>query len=208
MGYQTPYTGPSYGASIPSSAGPQQFPPNYMVGGGMPAGFQMNAGAMPPQQPMMQRMPQQPNAAAMNTPQRPMNAAQGTPNSSIMPQQPQFPTPQAPPSQTQTPSNPQQPTTTVTTPQTPTFPSASQAAVANGVSSASTPLSPGTKSKEQDRFALLLAINGELLFETIQLQNSVQELKAEQANSMMGQNEEQERKVREEEQLTMLDKNQ
>lgn len=40
-----------------------------------------------------------------------------------------------------------------------------------------TPLSPGTESKDKDRMAVLLEINQELLFESIQLQNTIQELK-------------------------------
>lgn len=40
-----------------------------------------------------------------------------------------------------------------------------------------TPLSPGTQSREKERFALLLDINHELLYESIQIQTSQQELK-------------------------------
>ncbi|KAK1447683.1 hypothetical protein CMEL01_09522 [Colletotrichum melonis] len=67
----------------------------------------------------------------------------------------------------------------VTTPQTPTFPQHNQNATANGTSSVSTPLSPGSESREQERFSLLLEINQELLFESMQLQHTLSELKKE-----------------------------
>ena len=44
---------------------------------------------------------------------------------------------------------------------------------------ASTPLSPTTESREKERFALLLDINHELLYESIQIQTTQQELKKE-----------------------------
>lgn len=174
------------------------------MAGGM-QGFQMNQAGMPQQQ-MMQRMqqqqqpPQQPNPAAMgqvSTPQRPPSAAQGTPTNALPSQQGQFPTPQ-PISQSQTPTNqqqqPQQPPqpqqsqaqqsqqtpATASTPQTPTF-SSNQNPVVNGGSAVATPLSPGTESREKERFSLLLDINHELLYESIQLQMTQQELKKEHA---------------------------
>ncbi|UQC76000.1 uncharacterized protein CLUP02_17510 [Colletotrichum lupini] len=52
-------------------------------------------------------------------------------------------------------------------------------ATANGTSSVSTPLSPGSESREQERFSLLLEINQELLFESMQLQHTLSELKKE-----------------------------
>jgi hypothetical protein len=176
VAYQTPYTTSPYGPNIPSSASPQaQLPANYIMPGGMPQ-YQMNPAAMPTpaQQQMMQRMhPPQQNVAAMS-PQRPFNP-QGTPTN--MPT-PQFPNPQqqgAP--QAQPPNIAQPPVNSVTTPQTPTFPSSGPPPHINGVSSIVPPLSPGTESREKERFTLLLDINQELLFESIQIQNSRQEIK-------------------------------
>lgn len=64
------------------------------------------------------------------------------------------------------------------TPQTPTF-SANQS---GGMSApASTPMSPTTESREKERFALLLDINHELLYESIQIQTTQAELKKEHA---------------------------
>ncbi|KAM5357713.1 hypothetical protein ACJZ2D_015977 [Fusarium nematophilum] len=54
-------------------------------------------------------------------------------------------------------------------------------AVTNGGSATGTPLSPGTESRDKERFALLLDINHELLYESIQLQTTLQELKKEHA---------------------------
>lgn len=42
-----------------------------------------------------------------------------------------------------------------------------------------TPMSPGTELREKERFALLLDINHELLYESIQIQTTQQELKKE-----------------------------
>jgi hypothetical protein len=42
-----------------------------------------------------------------------------------------------------------------------------------------TPLSPAGESRDQERFALLLDINHELLYESIQLQTTQQEIKKE-----------------------------
>ena len=78
------------------------------------------------------------------------------------------------------PNCPQQQTMSVTTPQTPTFPSSNgQSANANGSTKESTPLSPGTESREREAFSLLLNINQELLYESIQLQNTRAEIKKE-----------------------------
>jgi hypothetical protein len=49
----------------------------------------------------------------------------------------------------------------------------------NGSTKESTPLSPGAESREKELFSLLLSINGELLYESIQLQNTRAELKKE-----------------------------
>jgi hypothetical protein len=196
MAYQTPYTTSPYGAGVPSSAAaPQvQLPGNYMIAGSMAtpmagamAPFPMNQG-MPQQQPMMQRMLPQQNPVGMSasTPQRPgpFNPAQGTPNSAMPPQASQFSTPQTHGTpQSQTPTNPQQqqPPSAAATPQTPTFPTTGQNPQANGTASVSTPQSPATESREKERFALLLEINQELLYELVSLTNSKTELKKEQA---------------------------
>jgi len=45
----------------------------------------------------------------------------------------------------------------------------------------STPQSPATDPRDRERFAILLEINQELLYESIQLVNSRNELKKEQA---------------------------
>lgn len=183
-GYQPQFAGGPYGQVVPSSVNPQNFAPNYMMGAMQ--GFQMNQAAMAnpqAQAQMLQRMQQQQQAnhVAMGqvaTPQRPPSAAQSTPTNAIPPQQGQFPTPQ-PPSQTQTPTT-QQPPPTVSAPQTPTSAS-NQANAVNGGSVAGTPLSPGSESRDKERFALLLDINHELLYESIQLQTTQQELKKEHA---------------------------
>jgi hypothetical protein len=122
-------------------------------------------------------------------------------------QQGQFPTPQ-PPSQSQTPTNQhtpqlpqqqqqqqqpqqlqgqpqgqaqqQQPSAALSTPQTPTFAS-NQGPSVNGGSTAAVPLSPGTEARDKERFSLLLDINHELLYESIQIQATQQELKKENA---------------------------
>jgi hypothetical protein len=155
------------------------------MAGTMPHQFQANAAGMPQQQmqqQMMQRMyPSQQNGPVMgvSTPQRQFNPRQGTPGQSTPSQQAQF---VAPPNQQGTPqgqilNNAQQPPMSVTTPQTPTFPSNGQSANANGSTKESTPLSPGTESRERETFSLLLNINQELLYESIQLQNTRAELK-------------------------------
>lgn len=129
------------------------------------------------------------------TPQRPPSSAQGTPGP-VPSQQGQFPTPQ-PPSQVPTPGHQQQqkppqqqqpqqqqapqqqPQSAGTaTPQTPTF--GANQGIPNGASSA-VPLSPGTAAMESQRFSLLLDINSELLYESIQIQTSQQEIKKQRA---------------------------
>lgn len=182
-GYQPQFAGGPYGQVVPSSVNPQSFAPNYMMGAMQ--GFPMNQAAMPQQQAQMlqrlqQQQQQQVNHAALNqvaTPQRPPSAAQNTPSNAITSQQGQFSTPQ-PPSQSQTLAT-QQPPLSASTPQTPT--SASQANATNGGSVTGTPLSPSTESRDKERFALLLDINHELLYESIQLQTTQQELKKEHA---------------------------
>lgn len=229
-GFQQQFAGNPYGQVVPSSVAPQNFAPNYMMGGGM-QGFPMNQPGMPQNPQMMQRLQQQQQAQAqaqqqqqqqqqhaqqqqqqqaanpavmgqVSTPQRPPSAAQGTPNNALPSQQGQFPTPQ-PPSQSQTPTNQQsqqpqsqqqqqtqqaptqaqgqqQPVSAgLSTPQTPTF-STNQGPAANGTLTAA-PLSPGTESRDKERFALLLDINHELLYESIQIQATQQELKKESA---------------------------
>ncbi|KAI8150726.1 hypothetical protein K4K61_008184 [Colletotrichum sp. SAR11_59] len=57
----------------------------------------------------------------------------------------------------------------------------SRTATVNGTSTVSTPLSPGSESREQERFSLLLEINQELLYESMQLQHTLTELKKEAA---------------------------
>lgn len=218
MAYNPSFSSSPYAAGVPSPAAPgHQFPPGFnMMPGQMPQ-FPMNAVGIPPQQQqqqmimMQQRMhPTQQNATAMgvSTPQKPFNSAQGTPNSAPS-QQSQFPVPQNQPGTPQ-PQNqsgtPQQPNS-ATTPQTPTFPSGGQGPNANGASSASSPLSPGAESKEKERFSLLLDINQELLFESVQLQNTLQELRKEHKDSNSGESKagENEKKPSEEENIVQQD---
>jgi hypothetical protein len=156
---------------------------------GSMAPYQMNP-AMAPQQAMMQqRMHPQQSPAAMNasTPQRPFNPTQGTPNNAMSHQPGQFSTPQphAPP-QGQTPNNPPQPQSAAATPQTPTFPVTGQQPQTNGTASLSTPQSPATESRDKERFALLLEINQELLYELVSLGNSKSELKKAQTAAESG----------------------
>lgn len=200
MAYQQQFPGASYGQVLPGSVGPQGFVPNnYMMGPGM-QGFPMGQPGMPQQAQMIQRMqqqqqqqqPQQPQQqqqqqqlsqqqqnqmmAQVSTPQRPPSTTQGTPTNIMPPQQPQFSTPQ-PMSQGQTPTAQHQPQMGVAAPQTPTFssnPASSMAAPSSAV-----PMSPTTESLEKERFALLLDINHELLYESIQIQTTQQELKKE-----------------------------
>lgn len=185
MGFQAPYTSSPYGAGIPSTSGPPgQFNPNYMMANPM-GGFPLSAAGMNPQQQMMQRMQQQAqqNSAGMGTPTPPrqFSASQATPNLALSSQQGQFGTPsnpQAPP-QNQTPTQAPQSATSVSTPQTPTFPSTGQGPAVNGNS---TPLSPTSQAKGQERISLLLEINQELLYEAVHLKHSMDEIKKEQSN--------------------------
>lgn len=183
-GYQQQFTTAPYGQVIPSSVAPQSFTPNYMMGGGL-QNFSMNQGVAQ-QPPMMQRMPQpQPQAqqppattgmGQVGTPQRPPSAAQNTSNN--VPPPAQFSTPQ-PPSQGQTPTNQPQ-SAGLSTPQTPTF-SVNQGPGANGNSA--TPLSPGNESRDGGRFSLLLEINTELLYESLQIQATQQELRKDTSDA-------------------------
>ncbi|KAK3906307.1 hypothetical protein C8A05DRAFT_11937 [Staphylotrichum tortipilum] len=183
MAFQNPYTTSPYANAIPSSAGPQpQLSANFMMPGQM--GPYMNAGMPGQQQPMMQRMMPQQNPAGMSvsTPQRQFNPPQGTPTSQMPPQQPQFSTPQTQSTpQSQTPTTAQHLPPSAATPQTPTFPTDQTQPQLNGTSTGSTPQSPATESRDKERMAVLLEINQELLYESIQLVNSRNELKKEQA---------------------------
>ncbi|KUI63756.1 hypothetical protein VM1G_10548 [Cytospora mali] len=187
MGFQAPFTSSPYGAGVPSTSGPQgQFNPNYMMANSM-GGFPMSAAGMTPQQQMMQRMQQaQQNAAGLGTPTPPrqFSGSQGTPNPALSSQQGHFGTPANPQNphaapQNQTPTQAPQSATSISTPQTPTFPSAAQGPVVNGNS---TPLSPASQAKGQERISLLLEINQELLYEAVHLKHSMDELKKEQPN--------------------------
>ncbi|CCC06948.1 unnamed protein product [Sordaria macrospora k-hell] len=185
MSFQAPYTSAPYVAAVPSPAAPQpQLPANYMMSASMPH-YPMNA-AMSQQQPMMQRIhPSQQNAANMSasTPQRSFNpASQGTPNNAMPSQQPgTYSTAQGQGgSANQTPTTTQpQSGSAVVTPQTPTFPSTGGQGQANGTPMHSAPQSPTTRSREQERFAVLLEINHELLYELACLHISRQEIKRE-----------------------------
>ncbi|SPQ25236.1 da50d51f-ff8f-459f-8231-5fd03a86e7c7 [Thermothielavioides terrestris] len=183
---QAPFTTSPYVAAVPSSAAPQpQLPANFMMAGQMPP-YQMNSG-MPGQQPMMQQrmLAAQQSAGAMpvSTPQRQFNPPQGTPTNSMPAQQQQFSTPQHQGTpQSQTPTTAQPPPASIATPQTPTFPTEQGQQLASGASATvSAPQSPSTESRDKERFAVLLEINQELLYESIQLVNSRNELKKEQA---------------------------
>ncbi|KAK3390218.1 hypothetical protein B0H63DRAFT_108655 [Podospora didyma] len=172
------------------------------------ASYQMNPN-IPQQQPMMQRMhhPSQQNMS-VSTPQRPFNPNQGTPNSSMPPQQPvQYPTSQQGHStpQSQTPTNVQPTSASVATPQTPTFPSTGQPAQLNGTSAVTTPQSPGTESREKERFSLILEINQELLYESIAIVNSRSELKKVQTSTEAAGVKEGEMDLAEEEKLSNQD---
>ncbi|KAI1426807.1 hypothetical protein F5Y12DRAFT_234144 [Xylaria sp. FL1777] len=227
--FQPPYSNSAYGAGIPSSVPPQMnMAPNYAMGGGMPmAGFPMQQGMNPQQQQqMMQRMQaSQPNVnMSTPTPQRNFQPqpSQGTPgpgNGQPL-QQSQFhgppnaqgphhgqapnTTPQQqqsmPPSQTQvqTPSS-----NNIQTPQTPTFPTQAHGNNTNGMSSASTPLSPGTDLKERERVGVILEINNELLLEAMQIQSTQHIIKKERVamNGTDGNMNDGEKKSPEEEQL-------
>lgn len=189
VGYQPPFTSSPYGAGVPSTAAPQgQFPPNYgMMGSPMGGGFPMNSAGMNPQQMMQQQRmhPSQQNpGVGASTPQRQFSGPQGTPTPSIPNHQGQFSTPQNTQGtpqgqalvQAQQAQQAQQAIGSVTTPQTPTFPSTGQGSTVNGTS---TPMSPGTESREKERFSLLLDINQELLYDLIHLNNTRDEIKKE-----------------------------
>lgn len=69
----------------------------------------------------------------------------------------------------------------VSTPQTPTFPG-SGGPLPNGAAAAQgPPLSPGSESREKELFSVLLNINQELLFESVQLRNTQIALKKQHA---------------------------
>jgi hypothetical protein len=115
-----------------------------------------------------------------STPQRPPSAAQGTPTNQLPNQQGQFQTPQQQqPQQPPTPTNFQQQTPAGMTPNTPTFPQnqGGQQVPMPGAQ----PLPTERDARDKDRFALLLDINHELLYESIQIQTSQQEIKKELA---------------------------
>ncbi|KAI1409134.1 hypothetical protein F5Y13DRAFT_170871 [Hypoxylon sp. FL1857] len=201
--YQPPYTNSPYGAGVPSSVAPQMnIPPNYAMGGGMPmSGFPMHPGMNPQQQQqqqqMMQRMqPPQSNTPGISTP-TPQRTFQSqppqstpTPNNASTTQQHPLSTPQnahATP-QSQTPNAQQQPqsqpsASNIQTPQTPTFPASAQSNGPNNVSSGSTPLSPGSDSRDKERVGVILEINNELLLEAMQIQNTQSILKKERSSS-------------------------
>ncbi|KAF1737179.1 hypothetical protein CRV24_002795 [Beauveria bassiana] len=145
----------------------------------------------------------------VGTPQRPPSAVQNS-SAGQMPGQPQFSPHQMPHGSPQQGGQMQQHAQqhqqqmqqpgAIITPQTPTFPS-NQGPNA-GVASNAPPLSPASESREKERFALLLDINHELLYEVILLQNTQTELKKEAAaaNGNAG-----ERKQTEEETLFQQD---
>ncbi|ATY65080.1 glutamine repeat -1 [Cordyceps militaris] len=165
------------------------------------------------QNQQVQQQHPQPGMVQVGTPQRPPSVAQNSPAGQMLgqiPGQPQF-SPhqltQGTPQQgaqmhqhaQQHPQQVQQPVT-IATPQTPTFPN-SQGPNAGAPFNAP-PLSPASESREKERFALLLDINHELLYEVILLQHTQTELKKESsaANGNAG-----ERKPTEEESLFQQD---
>lgn len=158
-------------------------------------GYPMNS-----QQQLIQRMQQQqsqqgPGGMGTPTPPRQFPGSQGTPNPTVPAQQGQFGTPSnsQPAAQNQTPTQAPPSANSVTTPQTPTFPMSGQGAV-NGNS---TPLSPSSQAKGQERISLLLEINQELLFEAINLRHNIEEVKRE-ATSSTGPEQQKEKKEEEE----------
>jgi hypothetical protein len=183
-------------------------PNNFMMAGGGMQGFPMGQGGMPQQNPQMlqqqqqqqqqaqqaqqaqqqrlaqqQQQQQQAHHPAMNqasTPQRPPSAAHSTPSNAMAAQQGQFQPPQQPNMQNQQMPNFQQHVVENVTPQTPNFPQnqlpqQQQAQPVGG----NVPSSPGAEARDKERFALLLDINHELLYESIQIQTSQQEIKKE-----------------------------
>lgn len=199
VAFQAPFTSSPYGPNIPSTtAPPGQFNPNHMMANHM-GGYPASPAGMTPQQQqqqmMMQRMQQaQQGQGGMGTPthQRQFSAPQGTPNPGP---QSQFGTPQnpqgTPQNQTPTPAPPS--ATSVTTPQTPTFPPPGQGPSINGNS---TPASPGTQARDQERLSLLLDINMDLLYEVVHLKYTLDEIKRE---ATMATTPEQQKEKREEE---------
>lgn len=155
-------------------------------------GFPMQQQGVPQQQTpqmMQQRIPQQqanhPGMNQASTPQRPPSSAQGTPSNAMSQQQqgqfqpPQQQQQQSTPTQVGAANFQQQPDQGVT-PSTPTFPQ--NQAIQPGMPAASAmPMSPGTEARDKERFALLLDINHELLYESIQIQTSQAEIKKELA---------------------------
>jgi hypothetical protein len=85
--------------------------------------------------------------------------------------------------QSQTPTTAQLPpnSASAATPQTPTFPTENGQQQLAGTASVSAPQSPASEARDRERFAVLLDINQELLYESIVLVNSRNELKKEQA---------------------------
>ncbi|KAI0409546.1 hypothetical protein F4802DRAFT_544455 [Xylaria palmicola] len=190
-------------------------PPNYAMGGGIPmSGYPMQQGMNPQQQQqMMQRMQaSQPNSnMSTPTPQRNFHSqsSQGTPTPNMPAlQHPQFPGPpnaqgahhgqptsntpqqqqqlQQPPPQQQPQPPPQTPSSNnIQTPQTPTFPTQVQGSTTNGMSSGSTPLSPGADPKDKERVSVILDINNELLLEAMQIQ-STQHIMRKERTSVNG----------------------
>ena len=187
--YQQQFAGAPYGQVMPGSMNPQNFAPNnfMMAGGGGMQNFPMNQQGMPqqaPQQMMQQRMPQQqPHHQAMSqvsTPQRPPSTAHSTPSNPMPTQQGQFQPPQQPAMQSQPQGNFQPQGMDNMTPQTPNFPHNQQSQQGQTMAS-NVPTSPGADARDKERFALLLDINHELLYESIQIQTSQQEIKKELA---------------------------
>ncbi|KAI1177481.1 hypothetical protein F4777DRAFT_577042 [Nemania sp. FL0916] len=225
--FQPAYSNPTYGQGIPSSVPPQMnMPPNYAMGSGMPMpGFPMQQGMNPQQQQqMMQRMQASQPGSNMSTPTPQRNFQAQPPQATATPinghalQQPQFPGPhhgqpasstpqqQQPPSQLpQTQAQVQTPSSnSIQTPQTPTFPTQTQGNGINGMSSGSTPLSPGADPKDKERASVILDINNELLLEAMQIQATQVIIKKERAalNGTDGNTHDGEKKPTEEEQLT------
>lgn len=62
------------------------------------------------------------------------------------------------------------------------------------VNGSSTPASPGTQAKDQERFSLLLDINSELLYEAMFLKHELSEIKKELASSMAPEQQEEKKK--------------
>lgn len=58
----------------------------------------------------------------------------------------------------------------------------------------STPASPGTQAKDQERFSLLLDINTELLYEAMFLKHELSEIKKELANNIPPEQQEEKKK--------------